>query len=55
MYTVKLIATNEPLVVFDSLQRANAYIIENWNLGPMIVVNSLTEEVVSKPTLLREG
>lgn len=55
MYTVKLIATNEPLVVFDSLQRANAYFIENWNLGPMIVVNSLTEEVVSKPTLLREG
>lgn len=28
------------------------FILSNWNLGPMVVLEGLTEQTVSKPTLL---
>lgn len=53
MYEVRKLS-GESLMTFQTLKEANEFILSNWNLGPMIVVETLTEETVARPTFLTE-
>lgn len=53
MYQVRK-TTGEVVASFDTLKEAQLFILSNWNVGPMIVTEALTENTVAKPTLLSE-
>lgn len=55
MYIVRLIETDADVASFTTQEDAQRFVVENWNLGPMKVVDVLTEEIVSAPRFLTEG
>ena len=54
MFEVRKVQTNEVLATFISEEEAKAFVISNWNQGPMEIRSTLSESVVSKPQMLME-